>query len=155
MSQKSTGSLWLSLIAITVGTGAVLFNVYLGFALTKDMAAASDQHLTVGLLGIGFLAVGVVGSVYSSKSLLNEAQKRKLLLGDSSGGSLSNLDQVRQKLVNLGISAVALMLLSLITGTISQTGRFPLVHGLVGFSVAGVCVFTIIAAINLASALKN
>lgn len=116
-----------------------LTNIVLGFGLTKDMAAASDQHLSVALLSLFFLFAGGIGAIRFSKIYLESLEGDAL----KKSTNLKDLQVLRQKAVTPTITIFVILTLSLISGTISQSGRFPLVHGLLGFSATFVTLLAI------------
>jgi hypothetical protein len=137
------GFIWSSLVLLLLGTLGIFANIYLGFGLTRDTAAQADLHLTCALASVSFLILGSVGLIQSSKKQL----LLRLRQGSEEGHELQDL---RQRCLSLALVGIAVAILSMITGTISQAGRFPLVHGLIGFALAGLSFATIYLWINLA-----
>ena len=132
-------SLWLGLIFVLLGTCGIFFNIYLGFGLTGiTVNNTANLHLSVALGSVFFLIVGSVSLIRGSRDLLFDIQKHSLTEKTFDKNLLAQLQELRQKSLSLALLGIAAAVLSLITGTVSQTGRFPLVHGLIGFALAGI-----------------
>ncbi|MBN8462821.1 MAG: hypothetical protein J0M01_08395 [Dechloromonas sp.] len=132
-------SLWIGLIFVLLGTLGIFFNIYLGFGLTGiTVNNTANLHLSFALSSVFFLIVGSIFLIRGSRDLLFDIQRHSLAEKTFNKNKLSALQELRQKSLSLALLGIAASVLSLITGTISQTGRFPLVHGLIGFALAGI-----------------
>jgi hypothetical protein len=134
------------IIALGFGLFGTLLNIYLGFGLTKEMNIASDQHLTIALFSLFFTILGGIGTIRFSKIYLESYELELLKPQTSENTALQKFKRMqilRNKANTLVLSAFVILLLSVISGTISQSGRFPLVHGLLGISLSVVLISSI------------
>ncbi len=135
--------LWIFRLFFVLGVFGIFGNVYTGLSLSKDAAAASDFHLTVALASIVLLVVASLGNIQISQQLLGALQERVLLSKKKSPSGLEILTNARTKAVSFSIFMIVCCVINVISGTVSQTGRFPLIHGVFGFSLLGLAVTTL------------
>ncbi|MDB5037571.1 MAG: hypothetical protein JWQ35_1099 [Bacteriovoracaceae bacterium] len=146
---------WISVALLLLGLLGIFMNIYTGLFLTKNQAAESDFHLIVALISVGVMVIGSIGLIQSSQKLLSESQEKILLSKKQSSGGLLLSGERRSKAVSASIFLIVCCVINLISGTISQAGRFPLIHGLFGFVLAGLAIAASIAWISFGLSLTD
>lgn len=103
---------WIIGLSGLIGLG---INVWQGWQLSHQTESESSGHLSVGLLSLFALWTGLLGLIVTSR--------------------LSAKTSERAKALAPSLGAFILSVLSLISGTISHAGTFPLLHGILGISL--------------------
>lgn len=136
-------SIFISIVLLAVGFIGSLANIFLGFGLSKNSSADSDQHLVIALGSLFFVVIGGIAAIRFSKIYLQSFEQDVLSPESTPEHSrltplqkLKRLQEQRQNALNLVLVAFVILVLSLISGTISQSGRFPIVHGILGIGLA-------------------
>ncbi len=117
----------------------IIRNIWFGLALSQDANLSSDPHLGLGISSILLIAVGQLGLIFRSRMTLHQAALQNL-----KKSSLNGLLILRGRALGTGIGSMILVLLSLITGTISHSGRFPWLHGILGFGLSALLLCSLV-----------
>lgn len=136
--------LGLSLLLLSLGILGVASNIYTGLFLSRMLAAESDFHLTIALSSVASLIIGCLGLIRGSDLALKKQQERILLSANKEQRSLATLSHERSRAVSQSLFLIVCCVINLISGTISQSGRFPLVHGLFGFALGALALGALI-----------
>jgi hypothetical protein len=146
---------WISLSGFLLGIAGLIGNVVTGFSLTRQVAADSDLHLTIALSSVALVIFSGMGLVFASQRRLSLLQEKTLLTKQSESPHLGLLSEKRSQAVYFSIFVMICCVINLVSGTISQAGRFPLIHGLFGFLLVGLSVMTLSFWIRLALKLEG
>jgi len=126
----------VALLFLGLGLVGIVSNIISGFQLSKDRSAAPDEHLAIALSSLVLIGVGLLGCLRLSQKCVESAQRR---FADNPNGYLKevllSLRVQRETAVQWALSALSITLISFITGTISHAGRFPWIHGILGFAL--------------------
>jgi len=122
---------WLGLLSLTLAELGFAANIYSGFTLTQTINDDSTRHLTIALSSICFLVLGSVLVLMGSKRRLEESLKT-LLRVEAVDPRAQIILQAREAATSATIVSGVIAIFSLISGTISQSGRFPWIHGASG-----------------------
>lgn len=126
----------LALISAAIGTLLSLLNLFLGWSLSQNSEISADHHLALALASIAFLIVGHLGLLLQS-----EKEMRSWVENNSSDEVLEILAQKKTRASGFSWSLLGASLLSLISGTIAQSGQIPWLHSLLGLSLVGLSLF--------------
>lgn len=135
---------WISFAIFCLGLIGVFGNVLTGFGLTKETGENADTHLTIALATVGSLILGSIGLIRTSRSLTNAMQERLALSKTEATQRVVSTTEHRLRSVYISLSVIICSIINLISGTISQSGRFPIVHGFFGFGLLALTIASIV-----------
>lgn len=140
---------FLFLIANLLFTG---LNILSGLRLTWGQGEAAEGHLIRAILVVVSAIIGQILLFQASQKQM-EAEQAKLLENDSleSKQRFQSLHQKKQYAYQMAFALVLLSLLSMVTGTISHEGSFPILHGGLGFLLTGITLASFVLWLRLFS----
>ena len=121
-----------AIIAWALASTLVVANIVSGFVLSSSADTSPTLHL---ILALGSLALGII----SHFVLLQKSQRQLEEWAISGFLEDSNRETIRQSLKQAqanGFVSLAILLISIITGTIAQAGKWPIVHIIIGCLLA-------------------
>ena len=128
--------------------GGALANGIVGFFLSQNPRANSELHLIIGFATAAFILLGLFMILAQSK----QAIERRVA---ASTGDLKILSHKRETSLLPSFLSFGLCTLGLITGTLSDGGTFPLVHGAIGISTAAATALALFRWRSLAKSLDS
>ena len=128
-----------------------LANGFLGFQLTQNREATSDTHLVVGFVSAALYLMGLIILMTTSQKSI----ERAATLETRNDHWLREVSRRREKSLLPSYSALGLFALGIITGTLSEGGTFPWVHGALGISTMMVLLVVMLRWIGLHRQLLN
>jgi len=136
--------IWIGLTLLALAAVGFVYNIFLGFGLTKSSGLAPDQHLSAALIANG---VALVANILLIKVSHTYLKHLTFFLANSKAESniefFDETRETRQKAVWNSLIVIVLGLVSLVTGTISHAGRFPLIHIVFGIALVALAFITI------------
>ena len=134
----------LSFIALAVALFGIILNIQSGWSLSQNEFLPSDFHLLVAILTLVFTWIGG-GLILVISSKAFEALRLQIADNKKTKDDLKRFNLKKDRSTQLAMASMALSLISLISGTISHGGRFPWLHGLLGFALAFSILLTLIS----------
>lgn len=125
----------LSFLSLSAALLAVIFNIQSGWSMSQNVHHSSDLHLLIAILSLVTTWIGG-GLILVLATQDFEDLRLKITQGARDKTELQRRRTEKDRCTQLAMGAMALSLISLISGTISHGGRFPWLHGLLGFSLA-------------------
>jgi|GEM_PF-5989727 len=134
----------LGLLFIFASLVLVVFNIISGLNLSFHQAVGSESHL---VRGIALSLSAIIGNLLLLREarLWIETEYSDALENTNSAKAdqkMEKLYQDRQIVLPYALGSIFLSLICLITGTISYSGQFPIVHGVLGFLLGATLVVT-------------
>lgn len=145
-------------ISLFASFGFVVANIFSGLILTQNSESELvDGHFLRGALLIIFNILGNIFLIQSSKKSLNTLEENLLDSNnqDEARSKLHALHEKKQKAFIGAITAILISLVSLITGTVSHGGQFPLLHGGLGFVLTLIVIWNLLQWFLFFRALKK
>lgn len=121
--------IYTRLIFLFVGFALTAFNIILGLKLSWNHADNSELHLISAIIIVVSNLIGCFGLIAFTKRQMEEvALKGKVK-------DLQNLAKNREACIRISLLVIGISIISLITGTASQAGEIPWIHGVLGFAL--------------------
>jgi hypothetical protein len=141
---------WIAYIALIIGFAGVVANVFTGFGLTRQADAEANLHLTIALSAVAILILSSIGLIRVSQKEIDALQEKMVVEKKDASQSIVSMNDTRSRAVYLSLFLIVCCVINLISGTISQSGRFPIVHGLFGFTLLGLAIGSLILWVQVA-----
>lgn len=121
---------WLALFFLLIASLFVTMNIFSGLALVDRDVGQAEWHL---LRGISIVVCSIFGNLILLKKWQTHKEQQALR---------SEIVHQVPGLSQMAIATLVVSIISLITGTISNPGSFPLLHGVLGFSLVALVLST-------------
>jgi len=114
----------ISLGFLSLGILGLLWNMWVGWNLAQVSGLSPDTHLVSGLSSLAILCIGSILGIRLNERNFDQLQR----VGNRSSAELRLQMQQKQNSQMMALGVVGLSVVSTITGTISHSGKFPLLH---------------------------
>lgn len=124
----------LSLSGLILAFFLSVLNLFSGFELSRSPSLDSQYHLVRAILMLILGLTASAGLIYTSQGLVDRISKAIILAGKEIP---PDLIRSRSTAIPGTISIILLCVLSMVSGSLANAGRFPILHALLGF---GLCI---------------
>ncbi len=115
-----------------------VINTVLGFELAGSSRMPPETHLIVGFTSSALYIVAFIVLLMASKQRL---ETKALLAETHASDTIERMSRARESCLLPSFVTLGLFIVGLITGTLSDGGTFPLVHGAVGLGTLGLSAY--------------
>lgn len=106
------------------GILGLIWNFWLGWNLAQTPMDNADSHLVTGLFSLILISAASLLGIWTNEKKFEQIQKK----GDQNDRALNQLLQEKQQTMMMSLGALGLSVIAIITGTISHSGKFPVIH---------------------------
>lgn len=128
------------ILLLFVSIAGCLGNMVSGFFLAQEASSLDQLHLILAFISLGAAGIGTVLLVRASEKVFESLLQSQ----EATRERLDHLQGLKQKAFYLSLTAVGLAVLSLITGSLSHAGEWPLIHIILGVALVGSLILSLL-----------